>query len=87
MRCLILAIVATAALSGFATARARNAVPDVGNTPASISMAGRQMATAVKIAMGPTSAAHKPGGTGNVSDDTSSKCGKPSGKCGNTKQQ
>src|SRR5271167_4100599 len=68
MKYLILAAVAAIALSGFAVASER-------------SVGQQQMAVpAMKIAMGPTSAPQKPGGTVDGTKDSSSRC-TASGSC------
>ncbi len=64
MKTLILAATGISIFAACALAQERIARDDQQNVSAIIAASGKQKADAVKLAMGPTSAPHKPGGTG-----------------------
>lgn len=76
MKVLILATATIVALSNFAIAREPIAAKDAQDAGATFLARGSPKASAVQLAMGPTSAPHLPGGTGEGSNVSSSK---PSG--------
>lgn len=67
MKLLILAIAAVVAIPDFALARAQIAAKDVQDPGRALVASRPQDPGVVKLAMGPTSAPHLPGGTGNGS--------------------
>jgi len=84
MKSLILATAAAIALSSFAMATGHCAARDSQAYGATIVPSGpQQTATAMKLAMGPTSAARLPGGPVNQSSGANSKCSPPSDPCPN----
>jgi len=84
MKSLILAIAAAIALSSFAMATGHCAGRDSEASGATIVRSGpQQTAAAMKLAMGPTSAPHLPGGPVNQSSGANSKCSPPSNPCPN----
>jgi hypothetical protein len=84
MKYLILATAAAVALSSFATATGLSANRDW-RDPSSkfVGSVQQQAGAAMKLAMGPTSAAHLPGGPVNQSSGANSKCLSPSDSCPN----
>jgi hypothetical protein len=84
MKSLILAIAAAIALSSFAMVTGHCAGRDSQASAATIVQnAPQQTGAAMKLAMGPTSAAHLPGGPVNQSSGANSKCSPPSDPCPN----
>ena len=79
MTCFIVAAATAIMLSGSAVASART--PEPNGYQAGVEIPGSGNGTAIEIAMGPTSAAHLPGGTGTQPASPPANCALPPDQC------
>jgi len=77
MKILILAIAVVTAFPGFARARVPDVRDGAQHRGPTVVASSAQKAGVLKLSMGPTSAPHKPGGTGDQTSNTTQSGKKP----------